>query len=243
MFLPSKMMIILPALLILTLHDVALGRPLETADEDDFLKFEFKSYDADGDNKISAEEVRAFYQSSEEGEAAQKEAVFSMAAFDDDVDGSLNEGEFRLWFDTHPDEAYSLAYDKILFRAMDKDGDKSIQKGEYRNVLTLWAYADGVIEKYVTNDFNQFDTDKDDEWNFEEFRMWDDSPSSEEELRDDFDAEDKDEDGFVSEEEMRMDSMSIGAPEIAELAHVEFMEADSDGDGRVSFGEYAAFFL
>ena len=92
-------------------------------------------------------------------------------------------------------------------------------------------------------DFNQFDKDQDDEWDLEEFRMWDDSPSSEEEMRDDFDAEDKDGDGFVSEEEMRMDSKIIGAQEIAELAHVEFLEADSDGDGRVSFGEYAAFFL
>ena len=236
-------MMILPALFILSLFEAALGLPHETVDEEDFLKFEFQSYDANGDNRVSAEEVRAFYESSGEGETAQKEAVFTVAAFDDDVDGSLDEEEFRPWFNTHPDEAYSLAYDKYLFRAMDKDGDKMIEKEEYRNVLRLWGYADGVIEKYVAEDFREFDADKDKEWSFEEFRKWDDSPSSEEELRDDFNAADKDGSGFVSEDEMRMDSVNIGAQEIAELAHVEFMEADGDSDGKLNFEEYAAFFL
>ena len=138
---------------------------------------------------------------------------------------------------------YSLAYDKYLFRAMDKNGDESIEKEEYRNVLKQWGYAEGVIEKYVSADFQEFDTDKDNEWNFEEFRKWDDTPSSEEELRDDFNAADKDGNGSVSEEEMRMDSINIGAQEIAELAHVEFGEADSDSDGKLNFEEYAAFFL
>ena len=126
---------------------------------------------------------------------------------------------------------------------MDTDGDESIEKKEYRTVLKLWGYAEGVIEKYVVEDIKQFDVDNDKEWDFEEFRRWDDSPSSEEELRDDFDAADKDGNGLVSEDEMRMDSISIGAREIAELAHVEFEEADSDGDGTLNFEEYAAFFL
>ena len=51
-------------LFIITLFEVALGLPHETVDEEDFMEFEFKSYDANGDNKVSAEEVRAFYESS-----------------------------------------------------------------------------------------------------------------------------------------------------------------------------------
>ena len=236
-------MMIFPALLVLTVSEVAHSLPHEIVEEEYFLKHEFKSYDANGDKKISAGEIRSFYESSGEGETAQKEAVFTIAAFDDDIDGSLNEEEFRSWFNIHPDEAYSLAYDKYLFRAMDKDGDNSIRKEEYRNILKLWGYADSVIEKYVVEDFQHFDANKDKEWNFEEFRRWDDSPSSEKELRDDFNAADKDDDGFVTEDEMRMDSINIGAQEIADLAHVEFMEADGDGNGRLNFEEYAAFFL
>ena len=97
---------LLPALFILTMLKVTLALPHETLDEDDFIKFEFKSYDANGDDKISAEEIRTFYASSGEGETAQQEAVFTMAAFDGDLDGSLDEEEFRPWFNTHPDEAY-----------------------------------------------------------------------------------------------------------------------------------------
>ena len=40
-----------------------------------------------------------------------------------------------------------------------------------------------------------------------------------------------------------MDSVSIGATEIAGLAHVEFMEADGNGDGSLDFKEYSAFYL
>ena len=122
---------------------------------------------------------------------------------------------------------------------MDSNKDKSIQSEEYRNVLKLWGYADEVIKRRTEEHFKEFDANKDQEWDFEEFRLWDDSSSSEVELREDFISMDKDGNDIISEEELKMYFNSIGAKELAELDHIED-EDDSDGDGGLSFPEFSA---
>ena len=187
-----------------------------------------------------AEEVRAFYQTSGEDEKTTEEAVFSLAAFDEDTDGSLNKDEFQLWFQT--DGYYDLAYDKYLFRAMDQDGDHSIQKSEYRNILKLWGYADEVIERRATEHFKEYDANKDNAWDFEEFRLWEYSPSSEVELRENFISTDKNGNHVISEEELKINMISIGAQELAKLVDINFKEEDGNGNGSLCFPEFAAAF-
>jgi len=193
----------------------------------------FKSHDINGDSKISAEEVRAFSQGSGENEKMTEEAVFSLAAFDDDTDGLLNEDEFQRWFER--DYMY-------LFRAMDQDGDQGIQKSEYSNVLKRWGYADEVIERRTLEHFKEFDANKDEAWDFEEFKLWNKSPSTEVELQEYFTITDTDSNQVISEEEFKMYWTRIGAPELALLDPIDFKEDDSDGDGRISPLEYAAVY-
>ena len=88
--------------------------------------------------------------------------------------------------------------------------------------------------------FKQFDANRDEEWDFEEFKMWDDSPSSEVELRENFISADKNGNHVISEEELRVDMISIGAQELAEMVHINFDEMDSNKDGSLCFPEYAA---
>jgi len=299
------MMIIITALLISALHEVALGRPQGTADaedaptsvfwsydgdddnkvsaeeirdfiedkyghkydmmmatssmakfdvdEDGFLKEDefqswydneyellFNSYDANSDEKISVEEIKAFLAGDNDNKKSEnsiRETVFSMAAFDEDSDGMINEEEFRLYFNTY--DPHNLAYQEAMFRVMDRDGDKSIQSGEYRNTLKLWGYTDEVIKRRTVEHIKEFDENKDEEWDFEEFRLWDDSPSSEVELQEDFTSKDKDGNDIISEEELKMYFISIGAEELAKLDHIED-EDDSNGDGGLSFPEFSA---
>ena len=173
----------------------------------------------------------------EKSEDSIRETLFSMAAFDDDSDGMINEEEFWLYFNTY--DPYYLRSQQVRFRAMDSNKDQSIQRGEYRNVLKLWGYADEVIKRRTEEHFKEFDANKDQEWDFEEFRLWDDSSSSEVELREDFISMDKDGNDIISEEELKMYFNSIGAKELAELDHIED-EDDSDGDGGLSFPEFSA---
>ena len=161
-----------------------------------------------------------------------------MAAFDEDSDGMINEEEFRLYFNTY--DPYSLRYQQVLFKAMDSNGDKSIQSGEYRNVLKVWGYADEVIERRTMEHFKEFDANKDEKWDFEEFSLWDDSTSSEVEVQEDFISNDKDDNNIISEEELKSVYISIGAPELAEV-QIDIKEHDSDGDGSLTFPEFADY--
>jgi len=231
-------------------------------DEDEFLpwvdyeyspEFEFKSYDANGDKKVSAKEIIALEEISDEEEikaflagddADNKRAdlttktVFTIAEFDNDGDGMINEEEFQLYFETN--DPYDFAYQRIEFRVMDTNGDKSIQSGEYRKILKIWGYADEVIERRTMEHFKEFDTNNNKEWDLEEFSLWWDSPNSEIEVQEDFNSTDRDGNHVISEEEWKMDTISIGAPELTEVDLIQFKEDDSNKDGNLSYSEYAA---
>ena len=85
------MIIIITTLLLSTLHEVALGRPQETAGEDDSQMSVFKGYDQNGNGKVSAEEIREYFKNSGKKESDTRLATTSMTKFDIDNDGLLNE--------------------------------------------------------------------------------------------------------------------------------------------------------
>lgn len=78
----------------------------------------FKSYDTDGDGKLSQPEMAAKFKGLPQSEVARGVSS-NLALMDSDKDGSISWDEFKKWY-----------YDN-MFHAMDKDNDDRLTKDEF----------------------------------------------------------------------------------------------------------------
>ncbi|XP_006819033.1 neo-calmodulin-like [Saccoglossus kowalevskii] len=132
---------------------------------------------------------------------------------------------------------------KEAFALFDKDGDGSITVKELGIVMrSLGQYP---TEAELQDIVNEVDADGDGTIDFDEFidmmtkrmkRLKDVDPIKE--LQETFRVFDKDNDGFISNEEIRHIMKSLGVILTEEEGEEMIKEADADGDGLVSFQDF-----
>ena len=119
--------------------------------EENALAATFRSYDRNGDKKVSGSEIRMMYEDEgpcgrifglDEDNLEARKAVFRLIAFDDNGDGELNEEEFGSWYNG---DGFNLAWKKHLLNALDNDRSGSISREEYRAALDLWDFTAGAL--------------------------------------------------------------------------------------------------
>ena len=210
----------------------------------------FTRADANGDRKVSPSEIRDLSENAGENGTEIRRIIFCFVTYDQDGDEVLDNQEFEAWFGSpEPDLECDIenldgnAYDTHYFKAIDQDRSGYIDKEEFRNYLERGypAGAQEVIEKSFI-DFDKFDSNGDLLWNQSEFVAWEESDSTEEEDREDFQSIDTNQDGFLTVEELRDDWIRIGSKEIADVQDLLIVdwEWDIDGDGVISFEEWIA---
>ena len=112
---------------------------------------------------------------------------------------------------------------------------------EILNFLKLWEFSEKVSQRLLEVDFPGADVNDDDQWDFAEFKEWKKIKGKDEDfIQDDFNAVDKDNNGFISAEELAQLLMRIGASERVSGINIMIMMLDMDQDGFVKFYEYAA---
>ena len=188
----------------------------------------FQAFDGNGDKKVSAEEVKAYY-------LAKSNHLWrdddTLLFFDGDGDGELNE-----------EECYNYIKDGDtlnFFKKVDNDMDGFLTRGEMLDALKRWGMSEEVSERRLAEDFSDIDASDDDRWNFAELKEWLSVKGEEEDfIRDDFNALDKDGNGFVSFEEYYLFLNRIGADKRHFLEVFRVFCCDQQD---LSFEEYAAF--
>ena len=153
----------------------------------------FQALDTNGDKKVSTTEVEAAYKGWYGVEWAEEDILL---AFDQDGDGELNVEEFSNY-----DEDGELMY---FLKKMDHDSDGFLTRGEILDSLKLWGMSEEVSKRRVAEDFAEADVNNDDRWDLTEFNEWMSVISDKEDfIRDDFNAIDKDRNGFISVDEQK----------------------------------------
>ena len=62
---------------------------------------------------------------------------------------------------------------RYMFRKIaDKDGDGVVSKHEYHTCMMCIGMGPDLTEKYMNEDFAQFDADGDGQMSYEEFKVW-----------------------------------------------------------------------
>lgn len=127
------------------------------------------------------------------------------------------------------------------FNLFDKDKDGTITTQELGTVMkSLGQYPS---ENELRDLISEVDTDGNGVIDFKEFlgmmarRMRD--PDSEEELREAFKVFDKDGNGYISASELKQVMASLGEKLTTDELNEMMLEADLNGDGQISFDEFA----
>ncbi|XP_004308824.1 PREDICTED: calmodulin-3-like [Fragaria vesca subsp. vesca] len=146
--------------------------------------------------------------------------------------------------------AYQLSDDeaaefKQAFSLLDKDGDGSITTNELGTVMRSLGLK--PTEEELEGMIEEVDADGNGRVDLQEFlslmarKMQDNL--SERQLREAFKVFDKDQNGFISADELRHVMTSLGENLMDEQVEVMLHEADIDGDGQINYEEFVKVML
>ncbi|KDO48936.1 hypothetical protein CISIN_1g031616mg [Citrus sinensis] len=131
------------------------------------------------------------------------------------------------------------------FSMLDKDGDGCITFEELASAIK--SLDQNPTEEELRNMINEVDLDGNGTIEFLEFlklmatKMKENE--AQEELKEAFKVFDKDQDGYISPNELRHVMMNLGEKLTDEELEQMILEADSDGDGQVNYEEFARMML
>jgi len=137
---------------------------------------------------------------------------------------------------------------KDLFRQYDKDGDGFITDNEVREFFKGWTHflpnffqslGKTLSEEEVTEQIKEADNDGDGRVSFEEFVQVVKSDKFAA-FQTTFSEYDKDGDGYITAAEIQE---LLGSDKCAQDIKDLVAKADTDGDGKVSFGEFALWLI
>ncbi|CAN6287034.1 unnamed protein product [Urochloa humidicola] len=133
-----------------------------------------------------------------------------------------------------------IAEFKEVFKLYDKNGDGFITSEELGTVME--SLGKNFTESELKAMIKAVDADGNEAIDFHEFlnlmaRKLKDT-DSEENLREAFSVIDKDQDGYISATELRQVMTNLGEKVTDQEVEEMMREADTDGDGRVSFEEF-----
>ena len=204
--------------------------------DEEEIRQTFARVDADQSGSVSAAELLRWFNEDGLGDEAHFVKVI-VGGYDRDGDGALDQEEFGTFLS---DEDEEDAIDRYLFTVVDRDGDEDITGEEYAAFMSSYGMEMSAAE--VQEEMDEFDADKNGAWNLQEFlASLSESPSNEEEIAEEFRAWDQDGDGFVSKTEVNEMLINIGAVELAGIDGELIKVADSDGDGQLSYDEFASW--
>ncbi|XP_022742713.1 calmodulin-like isoform X1 [Durio zibethinus] len=131
------------------------------------------------------------------------------------------------------------------FSLFDKDGDGCITMEEL--AIAIKSLDQNPTEEELQNMINEVDTDGNGTIEFGEFlnlmaRKMKEA-DAEEELKEAFRVFDKDQDGYISPNELRQVMTNIGEKPTDEELKQMIREADLDGDGQVNYEEFVRMML
>jgi len=126
---------------------------------------------------------------------------------------------------------------KDLFRQYDKDGDGFITDNEVREFFK--SLGKTLSEEEVTEQIKEADNDGDGRVSFEEFVQVVKSDKFAA-FQTTFSEYDKDGDGYITAAEIQE---LLGSDKCAQDIKDLVAKADTDGDGKVSFGEFALWLI
>ena len=130
---------------------------------------------------------------------------------------------------------YQCFFNRYLFTIVDKDGNKLISEEEYAAFRKSFGLE--LSDAELDEKMGEFDADGDGKWNQQEFLRAINDDSDDEEMLE-FQALDRDGDGFVSVGELTDVFVNIGAVELAALAKDLIKQDDLNGDGKTSREEF-----
>lgn len=131
------------------------------------------------------------------------------------------------------------------FSMLDKDGDGCITFEELASAIK--SLDQNPTEEELRNMINEVDLDGNGTIEFLEFlklmatKMKENE--AQEELKEAFKVFDKDQDGYISPNELRHVMMNLGEKLTDEELEQMILEADLDGDGQVNYEEFARMML
>lgn len=131
------------------------------------------------------------------------------------------------------------------FSLLDKDGDGCITFEELASAIK--SLDQNPTEEEIRNMINEVDLDGNGTIEFLEFlklmatKMKENE--AQEELKEAFKVFDKDQDGYISPNELRHVMMNLGEKLTDEELEQMILEADLDGDGQVNYEEFARMML
>ncbi|OMO55375.1 Calcium-binding EF-hand [Corchorus capsularis] len=131
------------------------------------------------------------------------------------------------------------------FCLFDKDGDGCITMEEL--AIAIKSLDENPTEEELRNMINEVDIDGNGTIEFGEFlnlmaRKLKEA-EAEEELKEAFRVFDKDQDGYISPNELRQVMINIGEKLTEEELDMMIREADLDGDGQVNYDEFVRMML
>ncbi|KAH9507180.1 putative N-acetyltransferase 8B [Bulinus truncatus] len=127
------------------------------------------------------------------------------------------------------------------FRTFDKNGDGHIDSSELKSVLQLLGQV--KTDREIKEMINQMDIDGNGKVECREFlRLLEDTYETKEEIqanqRAAFRVFDKDGNGFITTDELRLAMTSMGEKMSEKEVDQMIREADRNGDGRVDYNEF-----
>ena len=133
---------------------------------------------------------------------------------------------------------------KETFKLFDKDNDGTITKVELKEMMKKLGKepSDEEVEAMI----KEVDSDGDGQIDFEEFKNMmqadaeNDEAENEQFLKEAFDFFDKDASGYIDKSELKATIEHMGQKVSAEELEKMMKEADTDGDGQISFEEFKA---
>jgi len=125
------------------------------------------------------------------------------------------------------------------FRLFDKDGNGKIDKFELAEVMK--ALGSPATPQDIEDMINEVDLDRNGTIEFNEFMiMMGSQKNEEEELKNAFRTFDKNGDGYISRDELKLVMASLGESLKEEEIEEMMREADENRDGKLDFKEFCA---
>ncbi len=132
------------------------------------------------------------------------------------------------------------------FNMFDKNNNGVISMEEFRGVLQALGQEPTDDELHLM--MKSVDTDQNGSVDFDEFicmmraHLHDEehAPTPEDELKEVFNVFDKDGNGFISFEELKLAMINLGERLTTEELKAMMSAADTDGDGQINFEEFTA---